>query len=526
MDLSKYGTEIKTLGSGTFGTVKFYRTDTDSYAIKFIDRYHGINFSAILEAAIMSNLNHPNVVKLLDFDLAGDKAILVMPMANSDLSRYTPTDLTEINNTAYQMIRSVAYIHSRGVLHKDIKPQNFLYSKLGTQQVLWLADFGISKFNYCHKGYGEDIAFTLWYRSPEITVGNIYNESGDIWALGTTIIEMITNEPLFQSMSESQHLRNIFNILGMPPDEIYDELSKGPMFDRQINVKLDNAMYINRGKRIFEELRLSVPDTLHNILMKMLSYRPSDRPTAFDLMTDPYFAETADNYNRTLPPDTPELELSCIAKLDFRSIELTAIPGNDDVARKVDLVADIAGRLNLTHETVSLVFHLLDMLPGSGMNSFVRFWTVVKIASSIYGEVQTLQSMQEIYDRPWPKDLMDEMIAYESRIIDSVVPHLSVSTSYMYMVEYARQFDIDNEERMKYSRAALWIILMSNLRFRTDSSTIAIAALYTANRLKFTVPEALQSYVMLVLSDVDTGFQFYKANLGNSQFKPILDQMT
>lgn len=82
-----------------------------------------------------------------------------------------------------QLLEGVAYLHDKGLLHRDIKGGNLLLSKNG---VLKIADFGLARVYY-HK---KDLAYTnrvvtLWYRAPELLLGMTnYSSAIDVWSVG------------------------------------------------------------------------------------------------------------------------------------------------------------------------------------------------------------------------------------------------------------------------------------------------------------------------------------------------------
>ena len=106
----------------------------------------------------------------------------------------------EFKRTLFSLIKSIDFLHSRGILHRDLKPQNLLYCS--TTKALKLCDFGLSRFlTLPLEPYSLEVA-TLWYRPPELLFGkNIYSISVDMWAIGCIFAEMISKEVLFKGYS-------------------------------------------------------------------------------------------------------------------------------------------------------------------------------------------------------------------------------------------------------------------------------------------------------------------------------------
>lgn len=113
---------------------------------------------------------------MLDVVQSDNKLYLVFEFVNKDLKKYYESvdgflSPQEIKSFAFQMLRGIYYIHIRGILHRDLKPQNILISSNG---VLKIADFGLARsFIPPVRPYTHEVV-TLWYRAPEILLGNLY----------------------------------------------------------------------------------------------------------------------------------------------------------------------------------------------------------------------------------------------------------------------------------------------------------------------------------------------------------------
>ena len=144
---SKYRT-IKKLGEGSFGKVYKAEYNNEYFAIKFEDKAKGQNLLET-EATIMSYLKGPNIPQIKSFGYSGDYNILVMQLLGRSLEElFNKKQKFSIKTTsllAYQMITVLQYIHDKHIIHRDIKPDNFVMGINKQNAVLYLLDFGLAK---------------------------------------------------------------------------------------------------------------------------------------------------------------------------------------------------------------------------------------------------------------------------------------------------------------------------------------------------------------------------------------------
>lgn len=111
-----------------------------------------------------------------------------------------------------ELLTGVDFLHSHRIIHRDLKPQNLLVS---SDCHLKLADFGLAK-TYDFEMRLTEVVVTLWYRAPEVLLGQTYNSAVDIWSSACIIAEMFSRAPLFAGISESNQLSKIFQLTGRP----------------------------------------------------------------------------------------------------------------------------------------------------------------------------------------------------------------------------------------------------------------------------------------------------------------------
>jgi glycogen synthase kinase 3 beta len=117
----------------------------------------------------------------------------------------------------YQLLRSLAYIHSVGICHRDIKPQNLLLNP--TTGILKLCDFGSAKILVPNEPNVSYIC-SRYYRAPELIFGATnYTTNIDIWSTGCVMAELMLGQPLFPGESGIDQLVEIIKVLGTPTRE-------------------------------------------------------------------------------------------------------------------------------------------------------------------------------------------------------------------------------------------------------------------------------------------------------------------
>jgi glycogen synthase kinase 3 beta len=183
------------------------------------------------------------------------------------------------------MVRALAYMHSHGVLHRDIKPQNILIDP--STNKINICDFGSAK-----KFNGEELNVSYicsrYYRAPELIFGNTdYDSSIDIWALGCLIAEMFIGKPIFQGENTVDQLLQIIKILGTPDAEQLSFLNK--------NNTMNCYQFPPVKPFTISKLLANKPKEIVNLLQKIFTYEPHKRLNALEIMAHPFFDELRNN---------------------------------------------------------------------------------------------------------------------------------------------------------------------------------------------------------------------------------------
>jgi serine/threonine protein kinase/Tfp pilus assembly protein PilF len=234
--LGKYQV-IERLGRGGMAEVyRAYQPSMDRYvAVKVMHAYlaDDKDFTERFkrEAKSVGALRHPNIVQVIDFDMADDVYYMVMEFIPGDtlkamLERRGALPIGEALDFTIKLADALAYAHHEGMLHRDIKPANVLFTK-GGEPVL--TDFGVARImGSTHLTASGAIVGTPAYMSPEAGRGDQVDARADIYSLGIVLYEMLTGAVPFDADTPYAVIfKHINDPLPMPrqyvpdlPDEI------------------------------------------------------------------------------------------------------------------------------------------------------------------------------------------------------------------------------------------------------------------------------------------------------------------
>jgi serine/threonine protein kinase len=260
------------------------------------------------ELQIMKMLNHCNIVALRNsFYTNGPKTDEVflnlvlefVPETVYRVSRQyaktkTPMPLLYVKLYIYQLCRALAYMHSLGICHRDIKPQNLLLDP--ASGILKLCDFGSAKILRT----GEtNVAYicSRYYRAPELIFGSTsYTPSIDIWSMGCVLAELLLGQPLFPGDSGVDQLVEIIKVLGTPAKEQIVSMNQNYTNYKFPDIKPHPWPKVFKAK--------SVPPEGIDLISKVLVYTPSLRLKPWEVCAHPFFDEIRDP-NTRLPTGKP-----------------------------------------------------------------------------------------------------------------------------------------------------------------------------------------------------------------------------
>ncbi|MHA6792066.1 serine/threonine-protein kinase [Pseudonocardia bannensis] len=149
------------------------------------------------EARTLANLNHPGLIPVHDFGIEQHRAYLVMELVEGPTLRARldreGLPLAEVARIGSDVANVLAYVHTQGVVHRDVTPSNVL---LDQGRRVRLADFGISRLAGAAGLTSADLAVgTPAYMAPEQVQGDHAGPPADVYALGLVLLEAVTGRP-------------------------------------------------------------------------------------------------------------------------------------------------------------------------------------------------------------------------------------------------------------------------------------------------------------------------------------------
>lgn len=209
------------------------------------------------EVVIMRDYHHPNIVETYSSFLVNDELWVVMEYleggALTDIVTHSRMDEEQIATVCKQCLKALAYLHSQGVIHRDIKSDSILLAIDGRVK---LSDFGFCAQVSQELPKRKSLVGTPYWMSPEVISRLPYGPEVDIWSLGIMVIEMVDGEPPFFNEPPLQAMRRIRDM--QPPN-------------------LKNAH--------------KVSPRLQSFLDRMLVRDPAQRATATELLAHPFLRQ-------------------------------------------------------------------------------------------------------------------------------------------------------------------------------------------------------------------------------------------
>lgn len=221
------------------------------------------------EIRILQELDHPNILKILDVFKDRQYIYIVTEQCKGGelfdriLSCNNFTE-TQAGKYMLQMVSAIVYLHSKKIMHRDLKPENMMFETSDPESELKLIDFGSSKHFVDGLPTKERLG-SAYYIAPEVLHGN-YDEKCDIWSLGVILHILLSGYPPFSGDSEQDIFSKIHSSEPNFSLKCWQKISKEAIF----------------------------------LIKSMLNKDSKMRPTASEVFQSPWLQ----NYRNNLLPDT------------------------------------------------------------------------------------------------------------------------------------------------------------------------------------------------------------------------------
>ena len=302
------------INKGKFGPVaSFQKSKTEQYvAIKKISNAYESppkGKSVLRQLSILSFVNHPNIIKLLDIIIPEkedyENVYLVEEYMESNLERLIITncfnykeDKIMIPWFIYQILQGIHYLHSCKIMHRDIRSSNILIDEKGNIKICGFGNaIGFDNCENTIKGETNDFISEkgiLSCQAPEILASkkknkNSYDEKIDLWGVGCIMAELYTNIiPFFPPVKINKkkwicQLNGIFKKLGKPSK---DEILKFASKERMKDILKFHSFEKMKSDELFPNIK---DNNALDLLNKFLCINPKERISIKEAINHPFF---------------------------------------------------------------------------------------------------------------------------------------------------------------------------------------------------------------------------------------------
>lgn len=258
-----------------------HRSTSDERAVKVmnVDRVTSYYLRKLhTEISILKEVDHPNIIKLHEVFFGRRSVYLVTDLCRGgELFELLSSGKNQgfvfredrAASLLRDMLRAVKYLHSKGIVHRDLKLENFLFEGDSSSSPLVLIDFGLSKHFDSHERMRQRVG-SCYYTAPEVLSGD-YDYRCDIWSLGVICYMLLSGTPPFG---------------GKTPDDIHNStLTKTLMFPERAfrHVSKVSIDFLSRMLVKDPNVRMTIEEALQHpfIALANLSVTPPPAPSTF-----------------------------------------------------------------------------------------------------------------------------------------------------------------------------------------------------------------------------------------------------
>ncbi|KAN0026131.1 hypothetical protein ACTFIV_007113 [Dictyostelium citrinum] len=295
------------LGEGSFGSVyrAVHKSSNTSIAIKEFEIFEANDVEPISkEIQILKKCNNPYVVSYFGSIMLKDKYWILMDYCSlssfNDIMQSIGKTLKEkeIALILQQSLLGLVYLHSKQIIHRDIKSANILLDETGQVKI---ADFGVSQQIQSTFAKGS-IAGTPYWMAPEILNQANYNNKIDVWSLGIVAIELADGEP---PLSDVNPMRAMYMIGRRPPPTFKDPKKWSPEFisfvdkclTKDINERWSPSQLLEHPF-----IKNAKPDALKELTQMAIKLKSKKRKSTGPSVSPKQQSQPIDNNNNNIKP--------------------------------------------------------------------------------------------------------------------------------------------------------------------------------------------------------------------------------
>ena len=329
------------------------------------------------ESQAVAQLSHANIVSVYDVSTNPDREYIVMELIDGiTLKQYMERrgrmDWRESLHFITQIMRGLSHAHSRGIIHRDIKPQNIMVLRDGSVKV---ADFGIACLANAGQTLTQEALGSVHYISPEQARGDRIDARSDIYSAGVVLYEMLTGRLPFEG-------------------------------DSAVSVAIQHLSSVPLAPR---DIDPSIPEPLELICMKAMNSDPNKRYASADAMIedlekfrrDPsvdmdYIRQELSKPAADSEPTMPIPTAQVASAVKKHTGEVRREPEDDEPPRRDKRsIAIIAGIFAAAVLLVVLLFKLIlgDFGPAGSNKSY----TVPDVRGMTVEEAQEAEGVKDIF---------------------------------------------------------------------------------------------------------------------------------
>jgi len=230
----------------------------------------------------------------------------------------------------YQILRGLKYLHSCGILHRDLKPRNLL---VNSNCDLKVCDFGLSRSNIeslmTNNAQLTDYIATRWYRAPEVILSwKQYTGAIDVWSVGCILAELMRRKVLLPANSEQEMMHMITELIGSPSADLIN------LIEDEDNKKFMKELPKRKGTDFNELFKTWENKDAVDLVKRMLLFDPTKRITIEEALAHPYMKKLH------VPDDEPSGQPVSRFDFDFELYSLKTPEYKELIYEEIQLYHD------------------------------------------------------------------------------------------------------------------------------------------------------------------------------------------